>query len=95
MPRYDLVVIGSGPAGPKAAIAAAKIGRHRGDRLLFHRETRQLLGVHVLGQSVTELVHIGGVSDYSRAGSRVRVACASSRFNPTLAETYTSPPSTG
>jgi NAD(P) transhydrogenase len=24
---YDLVVIGSGPAGQKAAIAAAKIGR--------------------------------------------------------------------
>ena len=26
-PRYDLAVIGSGPAGQKAAIAAAKLGR--------------------------------------------------------------------
>jgi len=25
--RYDLVVIGSGPAGQKGAIAAAKLGR--------------------------------------------------------------------
>ncbi len=28
-------------------------------KLLFHRETRKLLGVHVLGTSATELVHIG------------------------------------
>ena len=27
VPRYDLVVIGSGPAGQKAAIAAAKLGK--------------------------------------------------------------------
>ena len=27
MSRYDLVVLGSGPAGQKAAIAAAKLGR--------------------------------------------------------------------
>ena len=26
-PRYDLVVIGSGPAGQKGAIAAAKLGK--------------------------------------------------------------------
>jgi len=28
-------------------------------KLLFHRETRQLLGVHIIGTSATELVHIG------------------------------------
>ena len=28
-------------------------------KLLFHRETRRLLGVHILGTSATELVHIG------------------------------------
>ncbi len=28
-------------------------------KLLFHRETRGLLGVHILGTSATELVHIG------------------------------------
>jgi len=28
-------------------------------KMLFHRDTRQLLGVHVMGTSATELVHIG------------------------------------
>jgi NAD(P) transhydrogenase len=28
-------------------------------KLLCHRETRKLLGVHILGTSATELVHIG------------------------------------
>ena len=28
-------------------------------KILFHRETRKLLGVHIIGTSATELVHIG------------------------------------
>lgn len=28
-------------------------------KLLFHRDTRKLLGVHVIGSSATELVHVG------------------------------------
>ncbi len=28
-------------------------------KLLFHRETRRLLGVHILGTSATELIHVG------------------------------------
>jgi NAD(P) transhydrogenase len=28
-------------------------------KLLFHRETRRLLGVHVIGESATEIIHIG------------------------------------
>ena len=28
-------------------------------KLLFHRKTRHLLGVHVIGSGATELVHIG------------------------------------
>ena len=27
--------------------------------MLFHRETRQLLGVHIIGTGATELIHIG------------------------------------
>ena len=27
--------------------------------MIFHRETRVLLGVHILGANATELVHIG------------------------------------
>lgn len=28
-------------------------------KMLFHRETRQLLGVHAIGTAATELIHIG------------------------------------
>jgi len=55
-------------------------------KLLFHSETRQLLGVHVIGEGATELVHIGqavmahgGKLDYF----------VDAVFNyPTLAECY-------
>jgi NAD(P) transhydrogenase len=55
-------------------------------KILFHRETRQLLGVHIVGEGATELVHIGqavlglqGSVDY----------LVSTVFNyPTLAECY-------
>jgi len=55
-------------------------------KLLFHSETRELLGVHVIGEGATELVHIGqavmahgGKLDY----------LVDAVFNyPTLAECY-------
>ena len=39
-------------------------GQIRGDttgrlKLIFHRETRELLGVHIIGEGATELLHIG------------------------------------
>ncbi|MDA0660954.1 MAG: Si-specific NAD(P)(+) transhydrogenase [Planctomycetota bacterium] len=55
-------------------------------KLLFHRETRHLLGVHCIGESATELVHVGqavmalnGTMDYFR----------DTVFNhPTMSESY-------
>jgi NAD(P) transhydrogenase len=55
-------------------------------KLLFHRETRKLLGVHVIGESATEIIHIGqavmalgGTIEYFR----------DTVFNyPTMAECY-------
>jgi len=55
-------------------------------KILFHRETREVLGVHIIGESATELVHIGqavialhGKLDYLKDAV----------FNyPTLAECY-------
>ena len=55
-------------------------------KLLFHRDTREVLGVHIIGEDATELIHIGqavqglqGTVDYF----------ANSVFNhPTLAECY-------
>ena len=66
-------------------------GQILGDRvgmlkLLFHQDTRKLLGVHAIGQGTTELIHIGqavlafqGTIDYFIENT----------FNyPTLAECY-------
>ena len=55
-------------------------------KLLFHRETLRLLGVHIIGEGATELIHIGqtvlafeGSIDFLRT----------TVFNyPTLAECY-------
>jgi NAD(P) transhydrogenase len=55
-------------------------------KLLFHRVTRKLLGVHCIGETATEIVHIGqsvmafdGAIDYFR----------DTVFNyPTMAECY-------
>jgi NAD(P) transhydrogenase len=55
-------------------------------KILFHRETRALLGVHIIGESASELIHIGqavmsldGTVDYF----------VNTVFNyPTLAECY-------
>jgi NAD(P) transhydrogenase len=66
-------------------------GQIRGDttgrlKLIFHRETRKILGVHIIGEGATELIHIGqavlvldGTVDYF----------VETVFNyPTLAECY-------
>jgi NAD(P) transhydrogenase len=66
-------------------------GQIRGDttgrlKLIFHRETKQILGVHIIGEGAAELVHIGqavmvlnGTMDYF----------IDTVFNyPTLAECY-------
>ena len=55
-------------------------------KILFHRKTRQLLGVHIFGERATEIIHIGqavlafgGTIDYFR----------DTVFNyPTMAEAY-------
>ena len=55
-------------------------------KLLFHRESLKLLGVHVLGEQASELVHIGLVALVAGAGTQLFVETC---FNyPTLSETY-------
>jgi NAD(P) transhydrogenase len=55
-------------------------------KLLFNRETRKLLGVHVIGQRATEIIHIGqAVLSYNGSIEYFRDTV----FNyPTLAEAY-------
>jgi NAD(P) transhydrogenase len=55
-------------------------------KMLFHSETRQLLGVHVMGTSATELVHIGQAVLALGGGLDYFIETV---FNyPTLAECY-------
>ena len=55
-------------------------------KVLFHRETLEILGVHIIGESATELVHIGQAAMTLKGGLHyLRDAV----FNyPTLAECY-------
>ncbi|MCF7957986.1 MAG: Si-specific NAD(P)(+) transhydrogenase [Phycisphaerae bacterium] len=55
-------------------------------KMLFHRETRQLLGVHIIGTGATELVHIGQAVLRLNGGLKYFLETI---FNyPTLAECY-------
>jgi NAD(P) transhydrogenase len=55
-------------------------------KLIFHIETRQLLGVHIIGEGASELVHIGqAVLAY---GGRVDYFVQTVFNYPTLAECY-------
>jgi NAD(P) transhydrogenase len=73
---------------PFRELSRVQISGGRGGmlKLLFHRDTRKLLAVHILGQSATELVHVGqAIIDHGGSVDYLRDAV----FNyPTLAEAY-------
>jgi NAD(P) transhydrogenase len=55
-------------------------------KLLFHRDSQKLLGVHVLGEQAAELVHVGLTALVAGAGAQLFVETC---FNyPTLSEAY-------
>ncbi len=55
-------------------------------KIIFHRETHQLLGVHVIGEGATELVHLGQAIIHLKGGLEY---LTSGVFNyPTLTEAY-------
>ncbi len=72
-------------------LARAQIaGRHEGMlKILFHRETLQLLGVHCFGDQASEIVHIGqAIMAQSGAANSISYF-ANTTFNyPTMAEAY-------
>jgi NAD(P) transhydrogenase len=66
-------------------------GQIRGDttgrlKLIFHRENRQILGVHIIGEGAAELVHIGQA--VMTLGGQVDYFIDSVFNYPTLAECY-------
>jgi NAD(P) transhydrogenase len=66
-------------------------GQIRGDttgrlKLIFHRETRELLGVHIIGEGASEILHIGQAVFILKGGIDYFINAV---FNyPTLAECY-------
>ena len=55
-------------------------------KIIFHRETHQLLGVHIIGEGATEIVHIGQAVLHLKGGLEYLTECV---FNhPTLSECY-------
>src|SRR5579884_1977521 len=66
-------------------------GQIRGDttgrlKLIFHRETREILGIHIIGEGAAELVHIGQA--VMSLGGKVDYFVNTVFNYPTLAECY-------
>jgi NAD(P) transhydrogenase len=60
--------------------------RHGMLKLVFGRDDRRLLGVHILGESATELIHLGMMALESKGTIDLFIDFV---FNyPTLSETY-------
>ena len=58
-------------------------------KLLFHRETRELLGIHCFGRNASEIVHIGQAIMAQPAGHNTIDYFVNTTFNyPTMAEAY-------
>ncbi len=55
-------------------------------KLLFHRETHELLGVHCIGELATEIVHIGQA--VMELGGKIDYFCETVFNYPTMAECY-------
>ena len=66
-------------------------GQIRGDttgrlKLIFHRDTRKVLGIHIIGEDATELVHIGQA--VMTLGGTIEYFIDTVFNYPTLAECY-------
>lgn len=58
-------------------------------KLLFHRETLELLGIHCFGDQAAEIVHIGQAIMAQKGGANTLEYFVNTTFNyPTMAEAY-------
>ena len=77
----------SGIARYKEIARGLLIGDERGMlKILFHRETHELLGVHIIGEGAIELAHLGQAALALKGGLEYLYSCV---YNyPTLSECY-------
>ncbi|TVP88852.1 MAG: Si-specific NAD(P)(+) transhydrogenase [Thioalkalivibrio sp.] len=73
------------------SIARAQITRHTVGvlKLLFHRETREILGIHCFGEQASEIIHIGQAIMAQPGEANTIEYFVETTFNyPTMAEAY-------
>lgn len=73
------------------SIARAQITRHTVGvlKLLFHRETREILGIHCFGEQASEIIHIGQAIMAQPGSANTIEYFVETTFNyPTMAEAY-------
>ncbi len=72
-------------------LARAQIAGHETGmlKILFHRETLEILGIHCFGEQASEIVHIGQAIMAQHGGANTIKFFADTTFNyPTMAEAY-------
>ncbi|WP_241974323.1 Si-specific NAD(P)(+) transhydrogenase [Aliidiomarina minuta] len=70
----------------RAQIAETQVGCLK---LLFHRETREILGIHCFGERAAEIIHIGQAIMEQKNGGNCLDYFIDTTFNyPTMAEAY-------
>ena len=58
-------------------------------KLLFHRETLRILGIHCFGDQASEIIHIGQAIMAQQGGANTILYFVNTTFNyPTMAEAY-------
>lgn len=70
----------------RAQIANSLVG---GLKIIFHRETKEILGIHCFGERASEIVHIGQAIMQQKAPANSVEYFVNTTFNyPTMAEAY-------
>ena len=70
----------------RAQIASTQVGSLK---ILFHRETKEVLGIHCFGERASEIVHIGQAIMQQQGASNTIEYFINTTFNyPTMAEAY-------
>ena len=58
-------------------------------KILFHRETKEILGIHCFGERAAEIIHIGQAIMEQKNGGNTIEYFVNTTFNyPTMAEAY-------
>ncbi len=70
----------------RAQIAGKDVGSLK---ILFHRETKEILGIHCFGERAAEIIHIGQAIMEQKGQANTIEYFVNTTFNyPTMAEAY-------